>query len=60
LARFDHDVIAQPGARYLIVLEGINDIGVLARNREVSRAEHDVLVQRINGAYEQMVARLHT
>ena len=27
LARIEHDVLSQPGARYLIVLEGINDIG---------------------------------
>lgn len=27
LARFDRDVLAQDGVRYLIVLEGINDIG---------------------------------
>lgn len=27
LERFDRDVIAQPGVRYVIVLEGINDIG---------------------------------
>ncbi|HEU4988506.1 MAG TPA: SGNH/GDSL hydrolase family protein [Gemmatimonadaceae bacterium] len=27
LARFDRDVLMQPGARYVIVLEGINDIG---------------------------------
>ncbi|HTU48845.1 MAG TPA: SGNH/GDSL hydrolase family protein [Bryobacteraceae bacterium] len=27
LARVDRDVLAQPGARYVIVLEGINDIG---------------------------------
>ncbi|MFZ0702270.1 MAG: SGNH/GDSL hydrolase family protein [Candidatus Acidiferrales bacterium] len=27
LARFDRDVLAQEGVRYLIVLEGINDIG---------------------------------
>jgi lysophospholipase L1-like esterase len=27
LARFDRDVLAQAGVRYLIVLEGINDIG---------------------------------
>lgn len=27
LSRFDRDVLAQPGARYVIVLEGINDIG---------------------------------
>ena len=27
LARFDRDVLAQPGVKYVIVLEGINDIG---------------------------------
>jgi lysophospholipase L1-like esterase len=27
LARFDRDVLAQPGVKYLIVLEGINDLG---------------------------------
>ena len=28
LARFDRDVLAQPGVRFVTVLEGINDIGV--------------------------------
>lgn len=60
LARFDHDVIAQPGVRYLIVLEGIHDIGMLARDGEVPRAEHDALIRRILGAYQQMLARAHT
>jgi lysophospholipase L1-like esterase len=60
LARFDHDVIAQPGTRYLIVLEGINDIGMVARRENVSGAEHDGLVARIIGAYEQLIARAHT
>jgi lysophospholipase L1-like esterase len=60
LARFDHDVIAQPGVRYLIVLEGINDIGTLTHDGEVSPAEHSALVQRIIGAYEQLITRAHT
>ncbi len=60
LSRFDHDVIAQPGVRYVIVLEGINDIGMLARAGKVPRAEHDALVRRIIGAFEQMIARAHT
>lgn len=60
LARLDCDVIAQPGVRYLIVLEGINDIGMLAREGDVPSAEHDVLVRRILAAYEQIVARAHT
>ena len=60
LARFDHDVIAQPGVRYLAILEGINDIGMLARNGEVPRGEHDELVHRIIGAYQQMIVRAYT
>jgi peptidoglycan/xylan/chitin deacetylase (PgdA/CDA1 family) len=60
LARFDHDVLAQTGASYLIVLEGVNDIGVLAREAEVPQAVHDALVHQIESAYEQMVVRAHT
>src|SRR5262249_45603495 len=47
LARFDHDVLAQAGVKYLIVLEGINDIGTLTRDSEVSDAEHETLVRRM-------------
>lgn len=60
LARFDHDVLVQPGARYVIVLEGINDIGNLSRDHEVPAAEHDALVHQITAAYEQMITRAHT
>ena len=60
LARFDHDVLAQAGVRYLIVLEGINDIGTLARTAEVPREEHEALVRRILAAYEQIVTQAHT
>ena len=60
LARFDHDVLAQAGARYLIVLEGINDLGTLTHDGEVSQAEHDALVRRILSAYEQMITRAHS
>ena len=60
LSRFDHDVIAQPGVRYVIILEGINDIGMLARAGEVPPSEHHALVRRIIGAYEQMIALART
>jgi lysophospholipase L1-like esterase len=59
LARFDDDAIAQTGVRYLIVLEGINDIGTLTRDRDASQSEHDALVGHMIGAYEQMIARAH-
>jgi lysophospholipase L1-like esterase len=60
LSRLDHDVIAQPGIRYLIVLEGINDVGLLARKGEVAAPEHELRVRQIISAYEQIVARAHT
>jgi lysophospholipase L1-like esterase len=60
LSRFDHDVVAQAGVRNVIVLEGINDIGMLARAGEVQPSEHDALVRRIIGAYEQMIALART
>ena len=59
LARFDHDVLAPAGVRYLIVLEGVNDLGMFSREGNHSRAEHDELVRRIIAAYEQIVVRAH-
>jgi lysophospholipase L1-like esterase len=59
LARFDRDVLAQAGVRYLIVLEGVNDLGGLARTKEVTAEEHAVFVQRVLAAYEQIIARAH-
>jgi len=60
LARFDHDVLAQAGVKYLIVLEGINDIGTLTRDSDVSDREHEMLVRRLIAAYEQIITRAHT
>jgi lysophospholipase L1-like esterase len=59
LARFDRDVLAQAGARWVIVLEGINDLGELTRLGDVPPAVHQALVGRIIGAYEQIVLCAH-
>jgi lysophospholipase L1-like esterase len=59
LARFDRDVLAQPGARWVIVLEGINDIGRLSREGDVPESAHKALVHQIIAAYQQMIARAH-
>jgi lysophospholipase L1-like esterase len=47
LARFDRDVLAQNSVRWLIVLEGINDLGAHAKPEELI------------AAYEQIVLRAH-
>src|SRR5579859_7029103 len=59
LARFDRDVLAQPGVRYVIVLEGVNDLGALARAAEVTPADRASLLHRLEGSYEQIVMRAH-
>jgi lysophospholipase L1-like esterase len=60
LARFDRDVLAQAGVRYLIVLEGVNDLGGLTRTAEVSPAAHAAFVARILADYQQIITRAHT
>lgn len=59
LARFDRDVLAPTGVRWVIVFEGVNDLGGLARLGEVSQATHDALVKRLIAAYQQIIARAH-
>ncbi|MET3723214.1 SGNH/GDSL hydrolase family protein [Sphingomonas trueperi] len=59
LARFDHDVIGQPGVTHLIVLEGVNDLGTLTREAPVPAAAHSALVVRMIDAYRQIVTRAH-
>jgi lysophospholipase L1-like esterase len=59
LSRFDRDVLAPDGVRWLIVFEGVNDLGGLARNGEVPPAEHAALVERVLAAYQQLIERAH-
>ncbi|WP_308365803.1 MULTISPECIES: SGNH/GDSL hydrolase family protein [unclassified Microbulbifer] len=57
LARFERDVLAQPGVETVIVLMGINDIGwpgsALAPEKKVPAAE------RLIAAYRQLITRTH-
>jgi len=59
LARFDRDVVARSGVRYAILLEGINDLGTLTREKPATPAEHAALVRRITAGYAEVVARAH-
>jgi lysophospholipase L1-like esterase len=52
LARFDRDVLAQAGAKYVVVLESINDIGI-GRSNAVPSAE-DLIA-----AHRQLIERAH-
>lgn len=58
LARFDRDVVAQAGGRFLIILEGINDIGEgydPSAPQPLPPTTGDLIA-----AYRQMIARAHS
>jgi lysophospholipase L1-like esterase len=53
LARFDRDVLGAAGVRWLMLLEGINDIGQLGRGGTL---DPDALIS----AMKQLITRAHT
>jgi lysophospholipase L1-like esterase len=56
LARFDRDVLAQPGVQYVIILEGINDLGHAGTSAPESET---VSAQDIIAGLRQMIDRAH-
>ena len=56
LSRFDSDVLAQPGVRYVIYMMGINDIGQILKPDSV---EKDLAVSELTFAATQLVTRAH-
>ena len=68
LARFDRDVLSTPGLRYVVVFEGINDIGISFAPRSDTGplagfmkqfAGAPVTAEDIIAGYRQMIARAH-
>ncbi|MBU2664567.1 SGNH/GDSL hydrolase family protein [Actinoplanes bogorensis] len=56
LRRFDRDVVAQPGARFVIVLLGVNDLG---HPGTVAPASETVSADDLIAGHRQLIARAH-
>ena len=56
LARFDRDVLSRPGVKWMILLEGINDINIRGRNPGPEALTSDELI----AGYRQLIERAHT
>ncbi|MEV4754262.1 SGNH/GDSL hydrolase family protein [Micromonospora sp. NPDC049559] len=56
LRRFDRDVLAQPGARHLVVLLGVNDLGHPGTTAPASEV---VTAEEIIAGHRQLIARAH-
>ncbi len=59
VARLNRDVLSQPGVKYVILLEGINDLGHLALSGDKSQADIDTLVKHLEHAYQQIIDAAH-
>ena len=57
LARFDRDVLAQPGVKWVMILEGINDIGQGTRAR--AAPENALTLDDLTGGVKQLIERAH-
>jgi lysophospholipase L1-like esterase len=55
LARFDRDVLGRPGVKWIILLEGINDINIRARSTGPEALTSDELI----AGYRQIIERAH-
>ena len=60
LARFDRDVVGQAGVKWLMILEGINDIGQTTSNRGNAPPQNPVSADDLIGPMKQMIERAHT
>jgi lysophospholipase L1-like esterase len=56
LARFDRDVLAAPGVKYVIILESINDIG---RLHDPNDPDYKLTAEDLEQGLMQLVARAH-
>jgi lysophospholipase L1-like esterase len=57
LARFDRDVLSQAGVKYLVILEGINDIGV---GTGPNNPHDTVTPEELIFGFTQLIERAHT
>lgn len=59
MARLNRDVFSQPGVKYLVVFEGVNDLGTSTRDAPISPDAHAALVIRMEQSYRQLIDRAH-
>lgn len=59
VARFDRDVLGVSGAKWVIVFEGVNDLGTATRDAAIPPEAHDALVKQIISDYQQLIYRAH-
>jgi lysophospholipase L1-like esterase len=59
VARFDRDVLGQRGVRVAILMEGVNDLGVMTRDGAQPPAVHTAMVAAIENAYRTFATHAH-
>lgn len=55
LGRIDRDVLAQSGVKFVMIFEGVNDIGTA----DVTQAAQDAVFEQLVFAFKQIITRVH-
>lgn len=55
LARFDRDVLSRPGVRWIVLLEGINDINIHGQ----IEGDEALKAEELIAGYQQLIVRAH-
>ncbi|CAL5873593.1 uncharacterized protein PFLUO_LOCUS7874 [Penicillium psychrofluorescens] len=55
LSRLDRDILSHSGVQYVLIFEGVNDIGVAEANEESQK----IIGDRLIAAYTQIATRVH-
>ncbi|WP_443749813.1 SGNH/GDSL hydrolase family protein [Asticcacaulis solisilvae] len=57
LARFDRDILDRDGVRFVVIFEGVNDLGSATREHPIDAEAHAQLVVDLEAGYVELAAR---
>jgi lysophospholipase L1-like esterase len=58
-ARFDRDALSVPGVAYIVIMQGVNDLGMSGPNTDPEKDSPVVSADALIGGYKRLIARAH-
>ncbi len=58
-ARFDRDALSVPGVAYIVIMQGVNDLGMSGPSPDPDKDSPVVSADALIGGYKRLIARAH-
>jgi lysophospholipase L1-like esterase len=58
-ARFDRDALSVPNVAYIVIMQGVNDLGMSGPNNDPAQDSPVVSADALIGGYKRLIARAH-